>query len=124
MTGPEEKRKKKPSRRTDEQLIADLEVRLIAIQERVAQRRRRAASRTRELAPGRREFSPSRLASHRKRLGLSATEYGALVGVMAQTIYAWESGRTRPRARLLEAITALQGLSKRAAWARLSEIQY
>lgn len=42
-------------------------------------------------------FRSAGLASHRKRLGPSAEDFGKLVGVSGQSIYAWESGNTRPR---------------------------
>ena len=60
-------------------------------------------------------FSAKGLASHRKRLGLSAAELGRMFGVSGQTIYLWESGRTRPRARHMPAVTALRKLGRRQA---------
>lgn len=42
-------------------------------------------------------YSSKSIRAHRKRLGLSAKQYGKLVGVPASTIYSWEYGRTRPR---------------------------
>ena len=46
-------------------------------------------------------FSPAWVRSHRKKLRLSRQKYGKLVGVTAQTILGWESGRTRPRRNAL-----------------------
>ena len=46
-------------------------------------------------------FSPKWVKAHRKRLGLSAQDYGLLAGVSAQTIYIWESGTSKPRATAL-----------------------
>jgi DNA-binding transcriptional regulator YiaG len=43
-------------------------------------------------------FSPKGLASHRKRLGLSASDMGKLLGASGQSVYKWESGEARPRA--------------------------
>ena len=65
-------------------------------------------------------FSAKGLVSQRKRLGLSAAECGVLVGASAQSIYNWEEGKIRPRAKHLVAIAALRGLGKREAAARLA----
>lgn len=60
-------------------------------------------------------FSAKGLASHRKRLGLSAAEVGVLLGTSAQSIYNWEQGKSRPRASHLPAIAALRTLGKMTA---------
>lgn len=74
--------------------------------------------------PGRQlRFSASRLAAQRRRLGLSAQEFGALVGVTGQSIYKWEAGNARPRAAQLQAIAAVRSLGKREAQARLQALQ-
>jgi DNA-binding transcriptional regulator YiaG len=70
-----------------------------------------------------RRFSPARLASQRKKLGLSAADFAALLGVSGQSIYKWEHGEARPRAKQLEAIAALRGIGKREAAARLEQLQ-
>ena len=67
-------------------------------------------------------FSATRFASHRQRLGLSAREMGQLIGVSALSVYKWESGKARPRARQLEAIAAVRRLGKREAAERLLSI--
>lgn len=69
-----------------------------------------------------RRFSARRLAKHRASLGLSANEYGSLVGVSGQSIYKWEAGDVRPRAAQIEALASVRALGKRAAAARLGEI--
>lgn len=66
-----------------------------------------------------RRFRPAGLAVHRKKLGLSAEAYGALVGVSGQSIHHWEAG-TRPRAKQLEALAAVRGIGKREATQRLA----
>lgn len=66
-------------------------------------------------------FSPERMAAHREKLGLSAKEYGALLGVSTLTVYKWEKGQTRPRARQLEAIAKVRSLGKREAARQLQE---
>lgn len=60
-------------------------------------------------------FSAKSMASQRRRLGLSAAECGLLVGASAQSIYHWEEGKARPRARHLPAIFALRTLGRRQA---------
>jgi len=64
-------------------------------------------------------FSAKGLASQRRRLGLSAADCGLLVGASAQSIYNWETGNARPRAKHLAAIAVLKTLGKKAAMARL-----
>ena len=41
-------------------------------------------------------FRAAGMASNRKRLGLSAADFGLLVGATGQSVYSWESGRSRP----------------------------
>ena len=64
-------------------------------------------------------FSAKGLATHRRRLGLSAASLARLLGVSALSIYKWESGKVRPRAKQIEAIAALRGMGKREAAERL-----
>ena len=64
-------------------------------------------------------FSAKGLASNRKRLGLSAEQFGLLVGIGGQSIYNWEAGAARPRERFLMAITELKAISKKEVAARL-----
>jgi DNA-binding transcriptional regulator YiaG len=70
-----------------------------------------------------RRFSATRLASQRQKLGLSAAEFATLLGVSGQSVYKWEHGESRPRARQLEAIAALRGIGKREAQSRLEKLQ-
>jgi DNA-binding XRE family transcriptional regulator len=65
-------------------------------------------------------FTAKGLRSERKRLGLSAADYARLAGVSALSIYAWESGKVRPRQAQVVALAALRGLGKREVAARLS----
>ena len=60
-------------------------------------------------------FSPKGLASHRKRLGLSANDLGKLLGATGQSVYKWESGEARPRAANMPAIAAVRKLGRRDA---------
>jgi DNA-binding transcriptional regulator YiaG len=65
-------------------------------------------------------FSAQGLAAQRKRLGLSATDFGSLVGVSGQSIYHWEQGKAKPRATQLQAIHAIRKIGKRDAMERLA----
>jgi len=69
-------------------------------------------------------FSASGLAKQRQRLELSAREVGALLGVSPLSIYKWETGKVRPRAKQLEAIASLRSLGKREAAARLETLAH
>jgi DNA-binding transcriptional regulator YiaG len=70
-----------------------------------------------------RRFSAARLAAQRQKLGLSAADFATLLGVSGQSVYKWEHGESRPRARQLEAIAAVRGIGKREAAARLAKLQ-
>lgn len=67
-----------------------------------------------------RRFSPARLAAHRQKLGLSAAEYGTLVGLSSQTIYNYEQGKGRPPAEMVTKLSRLKELSKTEIQALLS----
>ena len=68
-------------------------------------------------------FSAKGLAAQRRRLGLSAQTFGALIGASGQSVYKWEEGKTRPRATNLPAIAALRTMGKKEAAARLDALQ-
>ena len=68
-------------------------------------------------------FSAKGLMSQRKRLGLSAREISLLLGTSAQTIYNWEQGSARPRARHMQAIAALKTLGRKAAAAHIGSLE-
>ena len=70
-----------------------------------------------------RRFSAARLAAQRQKLGLSAADFATLLGVSGQSVYKWEHGESRPRARQLEAIAAVRGIGKREAANRLAKLQ-
>lgn len=67
-------------------------------------------------------FVAKGLRSQRKRLGISAEDYGRLVGVSAQSIYNWERGRATPRAEQVASLAALRGVTKQMAGARLAQL--
>ncbi len=67
-------------------------------------------------------FTAKGLRSQRQRLGLSAADYGKLVGVTGQTIYSWEHETARPRKGQLPRIASLRHLGKREAEAQLRRL--
>jgi DNA-binding transcriptional regulator YiaG len=64
-------------------------------------------------------YSSKSLISQRKRLALSAADYGKLVGVTGHTIYAWEQGKSKPRQAQAKALAEGRGLGKKEAAQRL-----
>jgi DNA-binding transcriptional regulator YiaG len=64
-------------------------------------------------------FSTRSVKAQRRRLGLSAEDYGRLIGVSGLTIYNWEHGRARPRAAQFEALAAVRGITRSEAAERL-----
>jgi DNA-binding transcriptional regulator YiaG len=67
-------------------------------------------------------FGAKGMCSQRKRLGLSAADYGKLIGVTGQTIYSWESETSRPRKQQVARIAVLRGIGKREARTRLEQL--
>jgi DNA-binding transcriptional regulator YiaG len=65
-------------------------------------------------------FSARSVKAQRRRLGLSAADYGRLIGVTSLTVYNWESGKSRPRQAQLANLVAVRGIGKREAAERLS----
>ena len=66
-------------------------------------------------------FSPAWVKSHRKKLGLSRRLYAKLVGVSAQTIMLWETGKSRPRRAALATWRGIRGKGRRELKAALGE---
>lgn len=64
-------------------------------------------------------FQARGLRSLRARLGLSAEEFGRLIGVTGQSVYNWESEKTTPRLEQVQAIAALRTMGKREVKARI-----
>jgi len=67
-------------------------------------------------------FSAKGLRSNRKRLGLSAADFGALIGVTAQTVYNWERKRSRPGKDQLAILANWRNMGKREAQERLEQL--
>jgi len=83
----------------------------------------RQASAPADAATTKVRFVAKGLKSHRARLGLSAADYGRLVGVSAQSVYHWEQGQATPRQEQIRQIAALRGVGKREALARLGQLE-
>jgi predicted transcriptional regulator len=64
-------------------------------------------------------FRADGLKSHRARLGLSAADYGRLVGASGLSVYHWESGKARPRKEQVAKLASVRGIGKREAVRRL-----
>lgn len=64
-------------------------------------------------------FRADGLKTHRAKLGISAADYGKLVGVSGLTIYHWESKKAKPRKGQIAKAAAVRGLGKREALKRL-----
>ena len=71
---------------------------------------------------GRARFSAKGLKTDRERLGLSADNYGKLVGVSGLSIYNWEQGKARPRESSIAALMSVRGIGKREAVKRLENV--
>ncbi len=74
-------------------------------------------------ASGSTRFSAKGLKSLRAKLGLSAGEFGLLVGASGQSIYKWETGKAVPRASQQAALASVRGIGKREAAKRLASMQ-
>lgn len=64
-------------------------------------------------------FRAEGVRAHRKRLDLSAEDFGRLLRVSSQTIYNWEHGKGRPSKAKLAELSRVRALGKRAATAKL-----
>lgn len=64
-------------------------------------------------------FQARGLRSHREKLGLSAADYGALVGVSGLTVYNWEKEKSKPRQAQIAKLVEVRQLGKREALRRL-----
>jgi DNA-binding transcriptional regulator YiaG len=84
-----------------------------------AQEKRRVTERPTPAAAEGIRFRADGLKSHRGKLGLSAKDYGRLVGVAGLTVYQWEGGKSRPRKAQLAKLASVRGLGKREALKRL-----
>lgn len=68
-------------------------------------------------------YSTRSVRAQRRRLRLSAEDYGKLIGVSGLTIYNWEHSKARPRKTQIAALVAIRGIGKREALKRLAALQ-
>ena len=104
--------------------IADLKRRIASLEAVV---RRLAKTSALPTTPPQEEDEPQGLrfradgfASLRKKFGVSATQMALLLGVSNQSVYHWETGKSKPRAAQLQAIAAVRKLGKKEVAQRLA----
>ncbi len=107
--------------------IAALKRRVLAL-EAAVRRAGKTAARAQSVpaadaAPALPRFSPKGLAAQRRRLGLSVQDCALLIGASGQSVYNWEDGKARPRAKHLLALAALRRVGRKDVAARLSELR-
>jgi DNA-binding transcriptional regulator YiaG len=108
--------------------IAEMKRRLSDLQHKLSPLRKQVkvskgvSSQVPEVNAERVRFTAKGLRSQRKRLGLSAEDYGKLIGVTDQTIYNWEHETARPRKQQVATIASIRDLGKRQARARLEQM--
>lgn len=105
--------------------IAQLKRRMHSLEREVAQLRRgtrHAPPATASEGGPSLRFRAEGFAQHRKRLGLSAREMGLLLDASPLSVYKWETGQSKPRAKHLAAIAQVRKMGKREAGTRLEEL--
>jgi len=88
------------------------------IPERIAELEERIAE-LKKVMKSRDAFDPKKVKKERARLDLTAADYAELLGVSMITIYAWENGRSRPRAQQLRRLEEAYQMTKEEAWKKL-----
>jgi DNA-binding transcriptional regulator YiaG len=68
-------------------------------------------------------FRAAGMKAHRKKLGLSAKDYGLLIGASMLSVYKWEDGKVQPRSNALAKIAEVRTIGKREADRRLAELK-
>ena len=71
----------------------------------------------------RKRFSATALKTERERLGLSADNYGKLIGVSGLSVYNWEQEKANPRNSSIEALLQIKGIGKRKAQKILDDLK-
>ncbi|MGE5239021.1 MAG: helix-turn-helix domain-containing protein [Chloroflexota bacterium] len=99
--------------------LSELERKLAAVEKAVS---RDIPSEASEQAAAAGKFFAKGLHSHRKRLKLSATEYGQLIGVTGQTVYRWEHRKGRPRQHQMASLLEIRRIGRREAKVRLERL--
>ena len=99
--------------------VSDLQRRVSPIEKQVL---KDVSSQVPEVDAERVRFTAKGLRSQRRRLGLSAAECGAIIGVTDQTVYNWEHGKARPLKQQVARIASLRHMGKREARACLEQL--
>jgi DNA-binding transcriptional regulator YiaG len=89
----------------------------------VQERERPGQAQSTEESAEKMRFSVRSVKAQRRRLGLSAEDYGKLVGVSPLTVYSWEHGRSRPRNAQFTRLVAVRGIGKRKARQKLEMLK-
>jgi DNA-binding transcriptional regulator YiaG len=76
-----------------------------------------------EADPAKVRYSAKSVVARRRSLGISAADYGKLIGVTGHTVYKWEHGTSRPRRAQLSALASVRRLGKTEALARLVQMR-
>ena len=107
--------------------IAEMKRRVSELRRKVSplekQVRKNVPAQTTETDANHVRFTAKGLRSQRQRLGLSAANYGKLIGVTGQTIYSWEQETSQPRRQQFARIAALRHIGKREAQTRLEQMK-
>lgn len=69
------------------------------------------------------KFRASTMKTHRAKLGLSAKDYGQLLGASMLSVYKWEDGKAAPRSKNLPRISEVLRMGKRQALRLLAELR-
>lgn len=77
----------------------------------------------RDTEPSKFRFRAATLKAHRAKLGLSAKDYGLLLGASMLSVYKWEDGKATPRPTMHSAIAGVLRMGKREASRRLGELR-
>lgn len=100
--------------------VSDLQRKVIPLEKQVL---KNVPTQAAEADAERVRFTAKGLRSQRKRLGLSAANYGKLIGVTGQTIYSWEQETSRPRRPQVARIASLRHMGQREARSRLEQLK-
>jgi DNA-binding transcriptional regulator YiaG len=106
--------------------IAELKRRIASLElaeKRAGKTSRQPKAAAKALAPASQglRFRADGFASLRKKLGLTGLQMAQLLGVSNQSVYHWETGKSRPRAAQLQTIAAVRKLGKKEVAARMAQ---
>lgn len=67
-------------------------------------------------------LGPRSISANRKRLGLSRKAFALLLGANPTSVFQWESGKSKPRAKAKAALIGIRELGRREAQTRLAAL--